>query len=53
VEDQDTYMQENQIPAGTRTLNISGTELRRRLSEGKELPSWFTFEDVARELQRN
>jgi sulfate adenylyltransferase len=53
VEDQNTYMQENEIPAGTRTLNISGTELRRRLSEGKELPSWFTFEDVARELKRN
>ena len=53
VQEQDTYMQENEIPAGTRTLNISGTELRRRLSEGKELPSWFTFEDVARELQRN
>jgi sulfate adenylyltransferase len=53
VEDQNTYMQENEIPAGTRTLNISGTELRRHLSEGKELPSWFTFEDVARELKRN
>ena len=53
VEDQDTYVQENEVPAGVRTLNISGTDLRRRLSEGRELPSWFTFEEVARELQRN
>jgi len=53
VEDQDAYVQENEVPSGARTLNISGTELRRRLSEGKELPSWFTFEDVARELQRS
>ncbi len=53
VEDQDTYVQESEVPAGVRTLNISGTDLRRRLSEGRELPSWFTFEEVARELQRN
>jgi sulfate adenylyltransferase len=53
VEEQDTYVQENEVPTGARTLNISGTDLRRRLSEGRELPSWFTFEEVARELQRN
>ena len=53
VEDQDTYVQENEVPAGARTLNLSGTDLRRRLSEGRELPSWFTFEEVARELQRS
>jgi len=53
VEEQDTYVQENEIPSGARTLNISGTELRRRLSEGRDLPSWFTFEEVARELRRN
>lgn len=53
LEDQDTYVEENQAPAGARTLSISGTELRRRLAEGKELPSWFTFEEVARELRRN
>jgi len=34
-------------------LDISGTELRRRLNEGREIPSWFTFPDVARELQRS
>jgi sulfate adenylyltransferase len=53
LEDQDTYVQENEVPAGARTLNISGTELRRRLAEGRELPAWFTFEEVARELQRS
>ncbi len=53
LEDQDSYVEENQAPAGARTLSISGTELRRRLAEGKDLPSWFTFEEVACELQRN
>lgn len=53
LEEQDTYVPENEVPAGARTLNISGTELRRRLVEGRELPSWFTFSEVARELQRS
>src|SRR5210317_1152532 len=33
-------------------LNISGTELRRRLQEGLEIPDWFSFEDVVTELRR-
>lgn len=53
LEDQDTYLPENEVPQGAHTLSISGTELRRRLCEGRELPSWFTFPDVARELQRS
>ena len=33
-------------------LSISGTELRERLAEGREIPEWFTFPEVAAELQR-
>jgi sulfate adenylyltransferase len=33
-------------------LNISGTELRRRLAEGLEIPDWFSFPDVVAELRR-
>ena len=25
------------------TLNISGTELRKRLDEGLDIPAWFSF----------
>ena len=53
LEDQDRYVPEDEVPDGARVLNISGTELRRRLNEGREIPSWFTFPDVARELQRS
>jgi sulfate adenylyltransferase len=53
LEDQDSYMPEDEVPPGARTLNISGTELRRRLAEGREIPAWFTFPEVARELQRS
>ncbi|MFZ3245799.1 MAG: adenylyl-sulfate kinase, partial [Candidatus Acidiferrales bacterium] len=41
------------VQAGARVLNISGTELRRRLAAGSEIPSWFTFPEVVRELQRS
>ncbi len=33
-------------------LNISGTELRRRLREGLEIPEWFSFPQVVSELRR-
>jgi sulfate adenylyltransferase len=33
-------------------LNISGTELRRRLQEGLEIPDWFSFPEVVQELRR-
>jgi sulfate adenylyltransferase len=33
-------------------LNISGTELRRRLREGLEIPEWFSFPEVVAELRR-
>ena len=33
-------------------LHISGTELRRRLAEGLEIPDWFSFPDVVAELRR-
>jgi sulfate adenylyltransferase len=52
VEDKDAYMTEDEVPEGARTLNISGTELRSRLQEGRELPRWFTFREVAQELRR-
>jgi sulfate adenylyltransferase len=52
VEDKDAYMPEDEVPQGARVLNISGTELRRRLADGREIPSWFSFPEVARELRR-
>ena len=53
VEDLDTYVPEDEVPEGSRTLNISGTEQRRRLNEGRDLPAWFTPPAVATELRRS
>ncbi len=52
AEELDAYLPADEVPEGVRTLSISGTELRRRLAEGRELPEWFTFPEVARELRR-
>ena len=53
VEDLDSYVPEDQVPSGARSLSLSGTELRRRLAEGKGIPEWFTFSAVADELRRS
>jgi len=52
VEDEDAYFPVDDVPEGKRVLSISGTDLRTRLAEGREIPSWFTFPDVAAQLQR-
>ncbi|MDX6528417.1 MAG: sulfate adenylyltransferase [Blastocatellia bacterium] len=48
----DSYVPENEVPEGMETQNISGSDLRRRLSEGLEVPEWFTFPEVAQDLRR-
>ena len=53
VQDADAYHPIDEVEEGRRTLNISGTELRERLAEGRDIPSWFTFPDVAEELRRS
>jgi sulfate adenylyltransferase len=53
LEDQDKYVPDNEVKPGDRVLNISGTELRQRLNEGREIPAWFTYPEVVQELRRS
>lgn len=53
VPDRDSYMPENEAPPGALVLSLSGTELRQRLAEGKDLPAWFTLPEIAAELRRS
>ena len=46
------YVQEDQVEPDETVLSLSGTELRRRLQEGLEIPEWFSFPEVAEELRR-
>ena len=52
LENRDCYVPDTEIPSGARVLNISGTELRDRLNAGREIPPWFTYPEVVRELRR-
>lgn len=53
LEDKDKYFPADEVPKDARVLNISGTELRTRLNEGRDIPSWFTYPEVALELRRS
>ncbi|KAG5459824.1 MAG: sulfate adenylyltransferase, partial [Olpidium bornovanus] len=47
--DSDEYVPEDEVPEGAKTLNISGTELRRRLRLGRPIPEWFSYPEVVRQ----
>jgi sulfate adenylyltransferase len=51
VEEQDAYFPEDEVPEGSRVLSISGTELRGRLADGRDIPAWFSFPEVVSELR--
>ncbi|MFC1481664.1 bifunctional sulfate adenylyltransferase/adenylylsulfate kinase [Candidatus Neomarinimicrobiota bacterium] len=51
VEDRADYMPIDEVPDGVRTLSISGTELRRRLDKGLDIPDWFSYPEVVAELR--
>ncbi|MGY6635049.1 MAG: bifunctional sulfate adenylyltransferase/adenylylsulfate kinase [Alkalilacustris sp.] len=52
VQERAQYEPRDEVEAGATILDISGTELRRRLREGIEIPDWFSFPEVVRELRR-
>ena len=52
VADQDAYLPMDEVAEGARTLSLSGTDLRDRLANGREIPEWFTFAEVAEQLRR-
>ena len=52
VQEKSQYYPANEVPEGCTVLDISGTELRRRLREGLEIPEWFSFPEVVEELRR-
>ncbi len=52
VQERAQYEPADEIEGDVTVLNISGTELRRRLSEGLEIPEWFSFPEVVAELRK-
>ncbi|KAK2753790.1 Sulfate adenylyltransferase [Onygenales sp. PD_40] len=51
--DTDEYKPVDEVPAGTKTLDISGTELRKRLRTGGHIPEWFSYPEVVKVLRES
>jgi len=52
VPSKDAYMPIDEVPEGTETLTVSGTELRDKLASGGAIPEWFSYPEVVTELRR-
>jgi len=52
VQKLDEFMFIDEVPKGEKYMTISGTELRRRLTEGLDIPEWFSYPEVVQELKR-
>ena len=52
VQERAQYVPINEVKDDETKLNISGTELRRRLREGLEIDEWFSYPDVVAELRK-
>ena len=52
AENRAQYVPVDETTDDDHVLDISGTELRRRLQEGLEIPEWFSYPDVVAELRR-
>ena len=53
VQDRGQYVPQDEVQPGETVLNLSGTEFRRRLREGIEIPAWFSYPEVVEELRRS
>lgn len=40
-----TYVAEHELEKDEEVLNLSGTEFRRMLNEGEDIPEWFSFSE--------
>ena len=52
VQERAQYVPINEVAENETKLNISGTELRRRLREGLDINEWFSYPDVVAELRK-
>ncbi|HKX99583.1 MAG TPA: bifunctional sulfate adenylyltransferase/adenylylsulfate kinase [Steroidobacteraceae bacterium] len=53
VEDKAQFMPVDEVEPGMQVFKISGTELRRRLREGLEIPEWFSYPEIVEELRKS
>jgi sulfate adenylyltransferase len=46
------FSEEDKVPKDMEILNISGTQQREMLTDGVEIPNWFSWPDIIEELRK-
>merc|ERR1719411_191094 len=49
--DDDCYYPSNEVPKEKKVLKLSGTEVRKRLKTGEDIPEWFSYPEVVKILR--
>jgi sulfate adenylyltransferase len=49
---EDQFREADQVPEGSQSISLSGSDVRERLRRGRRVPEWMTFEEVLAELQK-
>ena len=52
VKEKNKYYEITKVPKNCTSLNISGTEFRQKLEDGDNIPSWFSYPEVVKELRK-
>lgn len=49
---EDEYHSMNEVPEGTQTICMTGSEIRKRIREGRRIPDWATFPEIVDVLRK-
>jgi len=49
---EDEYSFVDQVPEGSKTLSLTGSDIRERILTGRQIPEWATFPEVVEELRK-
>lgn len=52
LEGHDKYVPQDEVSSSEKVKMLSGTELRERLAYGREIPAWFSFPEIVKELRQ-
>lgn len=49
---EDEYRTKDKVPEGVQTISLSGSDIRKRIRNGRRIPDWATLPEVMQELQQ-
>ena len=53
VKEPKQYQAVDTVATGDTVLNLSGSDLRKRLNSGADIPEWFSFPAVVKQLRKS